>query len=608
MAQRALTRRDPFARLRSLDGSHPIRETAPRAYVPYRARRRRDGRVAWLNFALAREMGLLPADHPDVLSPALQRALLDTFGLVIVNEWDQAHGTPVPSQDLLPGTYMATRYLQLQHPDPRGSTSGDGRSVWNGTVTHRGRSWDVSSCGTGVTRLCPATAAEKRFFKTGNRWASYGCGTAAISEGFSTALMSECFHRNGIATERVLAVISLPGGCAINVRAAPSLLRPSHFLTHLRRGDLETLGALADVYVERRIANGEWPRIAGRARRLRYLAARFALDFARAAASFESEYVFCWLDWDGDNVLADGAIIDYGSVRQFGLYHREYRFDDVERWSTTIPEQRRKARHLVQSFAQLRDALLTGRRRPLAAFRNDPVLALFDQEFVRTKRLLLLHKVGLERDLAERVLQREPDAVARIERLVRWFEHARSARGPVKVSDGLSWNAIYCVRDVLRELPAAFLSSPRGPSAQRILELALSRYASRRDRRPTPWRRAQARALARAWIALVDRAAAHAGCDRDTLLRRLVPRVAVICRADRITGDGIEHASDRLLRMWRRLPPGELHTLLRRFVTAQAVVPRAAGASAAPEPALGPEAERLLARMLRAVREHREGL
>jgi len=126
-------------------------------------------------------------------------------------------------------SYMATRYLQLQHPGRLGMTSGDGRSIWNGRIRHRGTTWDVSSCGTGVTRLCPATAETQLFFPTGNARTDYGCGTAALAEGINAALMSEVFHRNGIATERVLAVLALPSGLAINVRAAPRLLASNTF-------------------------------------------------------------------------------------------------------------------------------------------------------------------------------------------------------------------------------------------------------------------------------------------------------------------------------------------------------------------------------------------
>jgi hypothetical protein len=608
--RQALSRDEPYARFRALDGTHALKRAAPAAYVAYAARRRRGGRVAWFNFALAREMGLVPSGHLDVLTPALTRTLLDTFSLTIINEWDLARGTKVPARDRLPGTYMATRYLQLQHPDRLGRTSGDGRSVWNGSITHRGVTWDVSSQGTGVTRLCPATATEKRFFKTGNRYASYGCGTAALAEGLSTLLMSETLHRNGILTERVLAVIEFPGGLAINVRAARNLLRPSHFFVHLKQGERESLEACVALFIERQIANSTWPRVEGRARRLRFFAAQTARTFARMTATFESEYVFCWLDWDGDNILADGGIIDYGSVRQFGLYHREYRFEDVDRMSTTIPEQRRKARYIVQNFAQIRDFLLSGRKRPIGSFRKDPVLALFDDEFERTRNRLLLSKIGLEPALADRVLRHEPERLRRFRHVHAWFERARSSRGPVKVPDGLSWNAIYCTRDLLRELPTRLLASPGGIAPEEILGVALSRYASRRDRRVTAHRRGRALALGRTYRSLLEAAASQAGCSLAALLARIAPRAAIINRAERITGDGIDYATARLMRSRRALSPRALHALVERFVEHQDLMPGRrpapprSGEAAAPATA----GARVLDRMLRAVRELREGL
>jgi uncharacterized protein YdiU (UPF0061 family) len=315
--------RDAYRAFATIDGRHPYRDAVPGGSVDYRARRRHDGELAYFNYALAREMGLIRASHPDRLTAGLRRAVLDAFALTIINEYDIAHGLRVKPADRLPHPYMATRYLQLQHPGRRGTTSGDGRSVWNGTWRHGGVTWDLSSCGTGVTRLCPATAETKRFYKSGSRRASYGCGTAAVDEGLSAALMSETFHRNGIATERVLAVIAFPGGFAINVRAARNLLRPSHLFAPLKQNDLPRLRAVVDYAIGRERANGVLPATRSAADGYRAFGEWVARSFARAAASFEREYIFCWLDWDGDNVLLDGSIIDYGSVRQFGLFHRE---------------------------------------------------------------------------------------------------------------------------------------------------------------------------------------------------------------------------------------------------------------------------------------------
>ncbi|MGH0038335.1 MAG: hypothetical protein ACQGVK_25155 [Myxococcota bacterium] len=594
-------------RFLALDGSHPYKAVAG-AYVDYPARRRRDGRVAYFNFALAREMGLIEAGHPDRLTRALERAILDTFCLVIVNEYDQLHGLEVPERDRLPGTYMATRYLQLQHPGRLGTTSGDGRSIWNGRLRSRGTTWDVSSQGTGVTRLCPATAIEGRFFETGNDGASYGCGTAALDEGLGTALMSEVLHRNGVGTERVLAVIELPDGLSINVRAAPNLIRPSHFFAPLRQGRYDALRAIADLFLDRQEANGACPRRRGAAR-YRGLASDFARTFARFAARLERDYIFVWMDWDGDNVLASGGIVDYGSVRQFGLFHREYRFDDVDRLSTTIPEQRRKARDMARKFAQIRDYLVEGRKRPLASYARDPVLEVFDREFDRAKRELGLRQLGLPENAVAALLRRPPASLPHFERALRHFEHARSARGPLKVPDGLTWNAIFCVRDWLRELPARFRDDPRPLDLAEFLEVGLSSYASRRDRSPSSHRRRMASLFQRTYLELMETAARRTGRSRARLLAEVADRSAVINRADRITGNGVDYATGQLLRARRRLTPEQVYALVDLFAQDQELAPPASRSRRRATPRRTPPSmRRLLEAMCREIEDHREGL
>jgi uncharacterized protein YdiU (UPF0061 family) len=616
----------PYARICRIDGRHPLRRAAPGAYIDYRARRRHDAEIAYFNFALAREMGLIPAGHPDRLTAALRKTLLETFGLVILNEYDFLNGTKVPKRDMLTNSYMATRYLQLQHPDKRGLSSGDGRSVWNGSVTHKGVTWDVSSCGTGVTRLCPATSEFGTFFKTGNYMASYGCGTAALAEGINAAVMSEIFHRNGIRTERVLAVLTLPSGLAINVRAARCLLRPSHFFVHLHQGERDRLRQTVDFFIDRRVGNGDWPALpeantrARATRRYAYLAEDAALTFARIAARFESDYVFCWLDWDGDNVLADGSIIDYGSVRQFGLFHREYRFADTDRMSTTIPEQRRKARGIVQKYAQIRDYLITGSKAPLRQFARDPVLDLFDTEFQRVKRMLLLEKIGFAEESATALLEAEPEAVERMLAAVARFERARSSRGPTKVPDGLTWDAIYCVRDLFRELPAHWLERCDGDeellSTRRarvpgveVLGIALSDYASRSDRRPAPHRLRMAARLQRAWLELIRIESERTRTPALHLLAGVAERAARLNPYDRITGDSVDHASERLLRRRRALPPEALYRLVMRFTNYQDTLGTGPAHDAElAETGLSSVERRVLRSMLRVTRELRESL
>src|SRR5205807_4860394 len=97
------------------DGSHPWRDVSPHGYHDYPARYRPGGRVLYFNYDLAAELGLIPADHPRRMNGRLEKAILDTFALQIINEYDQAHPENYAGAKLKPGKYMATRYLQVQH-------------------------------------------------------------------------------------------------------------------------------------------------------------------------------------------------------------------------------------------------------------------------------------------------------------------------------------------------------------------------------------------------------------------------------------------------------------------------------------------------------------
>src|SRR5439155_26978200 len=104
-----------------------------------------------------------------------------------------------------------------------------------------------------------------------------------------------------------LAVIAFDDGTAIGVRAAPNLLRPAHIFRFLKQSRHAETRAALDYFIARQVANGEWnmPRTSldprDRYRRALTLVARSS---GRLAAICEEEYIFNWLSWDGDNLLA----------------------------------------------------------------------------------------------------------------------------------------------------------------------------------------------------------------------------------------------------------------------------------------------------------------
>jgi uncharacterized protein YdiU (UPF0061 family) len=570
-----------YAEFDRINGEHSFKEAVPGGCVDYQARTRHGGRVAFFNFQLAKEMGLLPDSHPETMNDKLERKLLETFSLVIINEYDIQHKTPVEANDVRPGRFMATRYLQLQHPNKQGKTSGDGRGIWNGEFRGRsGTTWDVTSSGTGATRLSPAAAQTGRNFRTGDKRVGYGNGYNTLDEGFSAALMSEIFHQNGIGTERTLVIIGFSGpddGTSINVRAGRNLMRPSHFFCHLKQARLVELKGLVDYYIDRQAGNGLWPSGLRGEQKYRFFADEMARVFARSAARFESDYIFCWMDWDGDNILADGGIIDYGSVRQFGLYYGDYRYDDSDRYSTRLPEQRLKARYIVQCFAQIRDFCITGRKRAVRRFKRDPSLKIFDEEFAHATQSLLLDKVGFPARARDRLLKDQPQLVAGFSRAFAYFERVRSIHGVYDVADGLNRDAVFCMRDFLREYPRSLYQQEANAAlpAKTVLEMMAARKSLPEDTTITPFRDKRVSELQEAYAQLIAASAGEAlpsGRARRVLLEVLM-RASVINKKERITGDAAVLVTENFIRWHRRVPRHLFHQVFRAVVEHQQFTP-----------------------------------
>jgi len=575
---------DPLRSFERLNGEHRFKQCNPGAFVEYSARKRHGGRVFYFNFPLAREMGLIAESHPNQLTQELSEAILEAFSLVIINEWDLQNGRKFPQKDIKPGKYMATRYLQLQHPSRVGKTSGDGRGIWNGEITHRGVTWDVSSSGTGATCLSPATAIEGRYFRSGDPKVCYGNGYNSLDDGLAAALMSEIFHLEGMLTERTLALISFPGGSSINVRAGKNLLRPSHFFGHLKQGNLEGLKNAVHYCMDRERRNGtlEIPRDwleRGTSAAVRTFCERVARDFARASARYESDYVFCWMDWDGDNILVDGGIIDYGSIRRFGGYHAGYRYDDGDRFSTRLGEQRGRARYIVQTFAQIQDFLITSKKRTITEFSRDPLLKIFDAEFERESKRLLLRKAGLSTSQIERWLTAPAHRARSVTQFIRSFqrlERLQCARGMRRVPDGETTDAAFVMSKFLREYPAKWQADSARVGAEVLAQLCRSRFASKKDLDPAGPALRQWAELEHAYQVLAHETAKATGASLKSVVREWRMRASGRMSRPPVTGDGVLGVMEVILGAPRALAQRGIDAFLDLFRPAAKVPARAA--------------------------------
>jgi hypothetical protein len=351
-------------------------------------------------------------------------------------------------------------------------------------------------------------------------------------------------------------------------------VRPAHIFRYLKMGRREELGASLEYFLKRQEENGFWKLPAGESRLARALEL-IAQSYGRLAALLEEEYIFNWLSWDGDNVLADGSILDYGSIRQFAAKHDKYRYEDVDRFSTCLSEQRAWARLMVQAFAQAVDFLSTGSKKNMRNFREAPCLAIFDEEFRDEGDRRLLWRVGFDAEQTARLLDKHRGDVEALRRAVEYFEDVKVARGPEKLPDGITHKPVFLIRSLLRELPRFFLEEKGGDldasmDPARFCRVMAASYASRKDMQVGDARAARARDLQECWRRVVR---AASGADEGKTLASLAERAAVINHPHRMTGDGLIWIVNEILAFKDKLDWEELHEALETFIDSQVLVP-----------------------------------
>jgi len=566
-----------YEKFSEIDGRHPWRSVSPDGYVDYQARYRPHGRVLFFNFPLAKEMGLIPEDHPPSINKDLEHAILDTFSLQIINEHDLESGKKFPPETIRPHPYMATRYLQTQHRNKQGKTSGDGRSIWNGCLKSENLRFDISSRGTGATILSPGAQEAKTLVATGDLTYGYSSGLAELDEMLGSAVMSEIFYRQGIPTERCLAVIGFPDATAIGVRSAPNLIRPAHIFRYLKQARHQEVKASVDYFIDREVENGFWEIPDDPDQRYEKALDYFARSYAKFAALLEEEYIFNWLSWDGDNMLASGAVLDYGSIRQFAAKHDKYRFKDVDRYSASLAEQRGWARTLVQVFAQVMAFIKTGEKQNLNNFRNAPCLRVFDEAFANEREQRMLWRIGFTPEQIAYLMSNACTEIRDFDRSLSYFEDRKVKKGIEKLPDGFTHNPVFLIRNILRLLPAYYVAQTisrvddtSGYMPDEIFcRIMAASYVGKRDLEQTPATAAHIRNFQECYLRLV----AAFGGPFDMVLKTLQERSAVINHRHRITGDAVTWIIEEVIAMKGKIRIDGLQEAIDAFIDSQVLIP-----------------------------------
>jgi len=595
-----------YEKFKELDGTHPWRAVSPDGFVDYQARYRSQGRVLYFNFPIAKEMDLIPEDHSGVIDKELEQTVLEAFSLRIINEHDLKVGKKYPPETIRPNPYMATRYLQTQHHNKQGKTSGDGRSIWNGFLKTKRLTFDVSSRGTGATILSPGAQKSDGAVKTGDESYGYSSGLADLEEMLGSAVMSEIFYRQGIPTERCLAVIGFPDGAAIGVRSAPNLIRPAHIFRYLKQNRHAEMKAAVDYFVEREIENGFWQFPAETSERYAIALDYLARSYGKMAAVLEEEYIFNWLSWDGDNMLASGAILDYGSIRQFAAKHDKYRFKDVDRYSASLREQRRWARLLVQVFAQVVAFIESGERKNLRHFNNAKCLRVFDRAFQAERDYRVLWRIGFTPEQIDQLVQHAQEEIKEFHRALSYFEDLKISKGIEKVPDGFTHKPVFLIRNLLRLLPGYYVSQAIVKVDEQtaympddiFCQIMAASYVPKKDLELTASRVSHIKNFQECYLKLV----LALGEPLDASLKTIQERSAVINHRHRITGDAVTFIVEEIIAMKGKIKIDGLQDALDAFIDSQVLIP----GKWRPVPADQLEQNTLKARLLNRIQENLE--
>lgn len=595
-----------------LNGDHPWRDFVPEGYIDYSARILSEGRVTYFNFALAKEMGLISPEHSHELNPELKKKLVATFSLRIINEYDQSQKIRYSRKKTKDRQYMATRYLQLQHSNKLGKTSGDGRCIWNGTIQHLGKVWDVSSRGVGVTALAPGVIEAGKPLESGAAKYGYGCGMAELDELYGAAISAEIFHRHGLVTERMLAIIDLGNGNGIGVRAGQNLLRPAHIFLYLKQNNLSALRRAVDYFIVRQHRNGDWQFGIHHPQRYRLMLRHLVAHFAHFLALLDRHYIFTWLDWDGDNVLASAGIIDYGSVRQFGIRHDQYRYDDVQRYSTNLNQQIPKARQIMQTFAQIVDYLETSKKKPLTHFARDPSLKEFSRLVQKHLHLEFLNQLGFCPKDSYILLKTRRKKIEKIFRVFTTLERKKVKRSVQKVADGVNRPAAYNMKKAIYDLAQFFcdhcenLTDARYPLNE-LFHSMLSEYSGPKDAKLTPSTRRHLSEFQdhyRQLITLVTKASQQ---ESRIITQEIFQRASIKNREDRMTGNALIHIVSEIMDARRRgLSDLETQKVIDSFIEQQSPISN----DSLPKNTLsvGKRGEKLMATLMTLLEGHKEDI
>ena len=276
-------------------------------------------------------------------------------------------------------------------------------------------------------------------------------------------------------------------------------------------------------------------------------------------------------------MLASGAVLDYGSIRQFAAKHDKYRYKDVDRYSASLAEQRGWARTLVQVFAQAMAFIESGSKENLNNFKNAECLRVFDEAFAKERNQRMLWRIGFTPEQIDYLMTNAQKEILAFDRSLSYFEDRKVGKGIEKLPDGFTHNPVFLIRNLLRLLPAYYVaqSITRADETSAYMpdeifcRIMAASYVRKDDLKLTPASTSHIRAFQETYLRLV----AALGGPFDLVLKTLQERSAIINHRHRITGDAVTWIIEEVIAMKGKIRVDGLQDAIDAFIDSQVLIP-----------------------------------
>jgi hypothetical protein len=254
------------------------------------------------------------------------------------------------------------------------------------------------------------------------------------------------------------------------------------------------------------------------------------------------------------------------------------------------------------------DYIKNEKKRSIDDFKNHHSLQSFDKRFFDFKNRNILTKMGFTSKSAEYLLESCRKDVEDFRSDFTYFEMAKSVKGLQKVPDGINWNAIFCMRDILRELPQILLSRGINETISEVefLDIIKSSYATKKDLKRSFRRDLKIKSYQKNYLKLINKVALKFKLPSPKVLLDVSMRSSVINKYDRVTGDSITTIVQKVMNKRPKLNAGEINDILKEFTEYQNLNPDKNRKPSNFE--YEKEQSHLVKGMLQIVREFRDGI